>query len=386
MSIDPEVLRAFPKVALHDHLDGGLRASTVLELAAEIGHELPVSEAGALADWFFEAADSGSLVRYLETFEHTVAVMQTPAQLRRVAREFVEDQAADGVVYAEARWAPEQHLRAGLTMAEAVEAVRDGLAEGMAACAADGRPIVVRQLVTSMRHGDPTLSVAELAVAYRNDSVAGFDIAGAEAGFPPSRFAAVFEYLRRHNVQFTIHAGEAFGPASIWEAVQLCGASRIGHGVRLVEDISGGPGEWVLGELASYVLDRRIPLEVCPSSNLQTNAAQVPNWNSLAEGEAGPDQRSEEQTGIAAHPFGLLAELGFRVTVSCDNRLMSRTTLSREFGLLADAFGYDLTDLRRFTLNAARSAFYPYPQRRELIREVILPGFAAHGVPVDAAW
>ena len=358
MSIDPEVLQALPKVALHDHLDGGLRASTVLELAADIGHEVPVSDAEGLADWFFEAADSGSLVRYLETFEHTVAVMQTYPQLRRIAREFVEDQAADGVVYAEARWAPEQHLRAGLTMAQAVEAVRDGLAEGMAACAAAGRPIVVRQLVTSMRHGDPTLGVAELAVAYRHDSVAGFDIAGAEDGFPPSRFAAVFEYLRRHNVQFTIHAGEAFGPASIWEAVQLCGASRIGHGVRLVEDITGGPGEWVLGELAQYVLDRRIPLEVCPSSNLQTGIAET----------------------IAEHPFGLLAELGFRVAVSCDNRLMSRTTLSREFGLLADAFGYDLADLRRFTLNAARGAFYPYHPRRALVQNVILPGFAAHGV------
>lgn len=410
--IDPELLRAIPKVALHDHLDGGLRASTVLELAAEIGHELPAPDAGSLADWFFEAADSGSLVRYLETFDHTIAVMQTYPQLRRVAREWVEDQAADGVVYAEARWAPEQHLRAGLTMAQAVEAVRDGLAEGMASCAAAGRPIVARQLLTSMRHAEPTPDVAELAVAYRHDSVyssprssasslpseehkqawlfaqaasvAGFDIAGAEDGFPPSRFASVFEYLRRNNMQYTIHAGEAFGLASIWEAVQLCGASRIGHGVRLVEDITGGPGQWVLGDLANYLLDRRITLEVCPSSNLQTNAARVPNWNSLAEGKAGLDERSEEQTGIAAtiadHPFGLLAELGFRVTVSCDNRLMSRTTLSREFGLLADAFGYDLADLQRFTLNAARSAFYPYRRRLELIHEVILPGFRLHGL------
>lgn len=358
MAVDPEVLRAIPKVALHDHLDGGLRASTVLELAAGIGHELPASDPAALADWFFEAADSGSLVRYLETFDHTIAVMQTYPNLKRVAREWVEDQAADGVVYAEARWAPEQHLRAGLTLAQAVEAVRDGLNEGMAGCAAAGRPIIARQLLTSMRHAEPTLAVAELAVAYRRDSVAGFDIAGAEDGFPPSRFATVFEYLRRNNLQYTIHAGEAFGLASIWQAVQLCGASRIGHGVRLVEDITGGPGEWVLGDLANYILDRRITLEVCPSSNLQTGIADT----------------------IAGHPFGLLAELGFRVTVSCDNRLMSRTTLSREFGLLVDAFGYDLADLRRFTLNAARSAFHPYRQRQALIRDVILPGFAFLGV------
>ncbi|MCA0253187.1 MAG: adenosine deaminase [Actinobacteria bacterium] len=392
MGIDADVLVAMPKVALHDHLDGGLRAGTVWELATEIGHELPVGDADSLAQWFFEAADSGSLVRYLETFDHTIAVMQTYPQLKRVAQEWVEDLAADGVVYGEARWAPEQHLRSGLSMALAIEAVRDGLAEGMAAAAAAGRPIVARQLVTSMRHATPTPDVAELAVAYRHDSVysslrssapslpseelkqawlfaqaasvAGFDIAGAEDGFPPSRFAAVFEYLRRHNVQFTIHAGEAFGPASIWEAVQLCGASRIGHGVRLVEDITGGPGEWVLGDLANYVLDRRIALEICPSSNLQTGIADT----------------------VAEHPFGLLAELGFRVTVSCDNRLMSRTTLSREFGLLADAFGYDLTDLRRFTLNAARSAFHPYRQREALIRDVILPGFAALGLPTDAPW
>ena len=357
MAIDPDVLRAIPKVALHDHLDGGLRASTVLELATEIGHELPASDAESLADWFFEAADSGSLVRYLETFDHTIAVMQTYPALQRVAREFVEDQAADGVVYAEARWAPEQHLAGGLTMAQAVEAVRDGLAEGMAACAAAGHPIVARQLLTSMRHAEPSPAVAELAVAYRRDSVAGFDIAGAEDGFPPSRFASVFEYLRRNNMHYTIHAGEAFGPASIWEAVQLCGASRIGHGVRLVEDITGGPGEWVLGDLANYVLDRRITLEVCPSSNLQTGISDT----------------------IADHPFGVLAELGFRVAVSCDNRLMSRTTLSREFGLLADAFGYDLADLRRFTLNAARAAFHPYAQRQALIRDVILTGFAALG-------
>ena len=236
--------------------------------------------------------------------------------------------------------------------------------KGMAEAAGLGTPIVARQILTSMRHGEPTLDVAQLAVDFRDNTVVGFDIAGAEDGWSPIRFEKVFEFLRRKNMQYTIHAGEAFGPASIWEAVQLCGASRIGHGVRLVEDITGGPGEWVLGDLANYVLDRRIALEICPSSNLQTGIADT----------------------VAEHPFGLLAELGFRVTVSCDNRLMSRTTLSREFGLLADAFGYDLTDLRRFTLNAARSAFHPYRQREALIRDVILPGFAALGLPADAPW
>ncbi|MBI5027235.1 MAG: adenosine deaminase [Actinobacteria bacterium] len=340
-----------PKVALHDHLDGGLRPATILEEARAIGHPLPADSPEALADWFYDAADSGSLERYLETFTHTIAVMQTADQLRRVAREFVEDQATDGVVYAEARWAPEQHLAGGLSLSAAVEAVRDGLAEGMAACADAGRPVVARQILTSMRHATPSTDIAELAVAYRHDSVCGFDIAGAEDGFPPSRFAAAFDYLKRRNMEFTIHAGEAFGLPSIWEAVQLCGASRLGHGVRLVEDIAA---DGTLGELAGYVRDRRIALEVCPSSNLQTGICDT----------------------IAEHPFGLLARLRFRVTVSCDNRLMSRTTLSREFALLSEAFGYGLEDLRRFSLNAAKSAFLPWDRRLELIDQV-KDGFAA---------
>lgn len=351
MGVPIEVCRAMPKVALHDHLDGGLRPATILEEARAIGHPLPADSPEALADWFYDAADSGSLERYLETFTHTIAVMQTADQLRRVAREFVEDQATDGVVYAEARWAPEQHLAGGLSLSAAVEAVRDGLAEGMAACADAGRPVVARQILTSMRHATPSTDIAELAVAYRHDSVCGFDIAGAEDGFPPSRFAAAFDYLKRRNMEFTIHAGEAFGLPSIWEAVQLCGASRLGHGVRLVEDIAA---DGTLGELAGYVRDRRIALEVCPSSNLQTGICDT----------------------IAEHPFGLLARLRFRVTVSCDNRLMSRTTLSREFALLSEAFGYGVEDLRRFSLNAAKSAFLPWDRRLELIDQV-KDGFAA---------
>ena len=350
MAVPIEVCRALPKIALHDHLDGGLRPATIVEEAAKVGHGLPTTDPAALADWFYAAADSGSLVRYLETFRHTIAVMQTASQLRRVAAEFVEDQAIDGVIYAEARWAPEQHLAGGLSLRQAVEAVRDGLAEGMAACAEAGRPIVARQILTSMRHGTPTTEIAELAVAYRHDSVCGFDIAGAEDGYPPSRFAEAFTYLKRNNFEFTIHAGEAFGLPSIWEAVQLCGASRLGHGVRLVSDIAP---DGRLGELAGYIRDRRIALELCPSSNLQTGVC----------------------SSIREHPFGLLADLQFRVTVSCDNRLMSRTTLSREFALLSEAFGYGLTDLRRFSLNAAKSAFLPFDQRLDLV-EKINEGFA----------
>ena len=353
--LSADVIRSLPKVALHDHLDGGLRPETVLEHCAEAGHPLPAETPEDLATWFYEAADSGSLVRYLETFDHTIAAMQTAEHLRRVAREFVVDQAADGVVYAEARWAPEQHLRKGLTLDEAVEAVRDGLAEGMREAAGKGNKIVARQIVTSMRHAEPTLEIAELALRYRDDSVCGFDIAGAEDGFPPSRFAPAFDFLKRNNMFFTIHAGEAFGLPSIWEAVQVCGADRLGHGVRIVEDIEIVDGSARLGRLAAYVRDARIPLEVAPSSNLQTGIADE----------------------LADHPVELLKDLGFNVTVNCDNRLMSATTMTREYERLVDTFKWDLDDLELTTINAMRAAFLPHDQRESIVREVIRPAYAA---------
>lgn len=345
-------LRPLPKVALHDHLDGGLRPATVIEHCAENGHPLPTTDPGELRRWFFEAADSGSLVRYLETFEHTVAAMQTPEQLARVAHEFVVDQAADGVVYAEARYAPRQHQRRGLTLAAVVEAVRDGLASGMAAA---GRPIVARQIVTSMRHAEPSTDIAELALAYRDDSVCGFDIAGAEDGFPPARFADAFRHLKLNNMFFTIHAGEAHGLPSIWEAVQVCGAARLGHGVRIVEDIRITEDGAALGRLASYVRDARIPLEVSPSSNLQTGIAEH----------------------LADHPVDLLHRLDFNVTVNCDNRLMSGTTMSREFALLGETFGWTLDDVERVTVRAMRAAFLPHDQRERIVAEIIAPSYAA---------
>lgn len=354
--LDLERLRALPKVSLHDHLDGGVRPATVLELSAEIGHQLPPEAAGgaeALGRWFVEAADSGSLVRYLETFEHTVAVMQSAPNLRRVAREFVEDLAADGVVYGETRWAPEQHTAGGLTQAEAVAAVTAGLQDGMAAARARGHEVVVRQLLSAMRQAEPNLTAAELVLDDRSGSVAGFDIAGPEDGFAPQRYLASFVHLRTHGRPYTIHAGEAAGVDSIAGAVLACGATRIGHGVRLVEDIGAGAGSDALGPVAAYVRDRQVPLELCPSSNVQTGAV----------------------TSVAAHPIGRLDALGFKVTVNCDNQLMSGTTLTRELGLLVSELGYDLDGLRRLTVNAAESAFWPYPDRRRLISDVILPAY-----------
>ena len=360
-----DVLRA-PKVLLHDHLDGGLRPSTVLELAREVGHELPTDpdgDATALGRWFAEAADSGSLERYLETFSHTVAVMQTADALTRVARECVEDLVADGVVYAEVRYAPEQHLEQGLSLDEVVEAVQRGFDEGVAA--ADGR-IVVRQLLTAMRHAARSMEIAELAVQWRDRGVAGFDIAGAEAGYPPTRHLDAFEYLQRENFHFTIHAGEAFGTPSIWEALQWCGADRLGHGVRIVDDITvGEDGSVELGRLAAYVRDKRIPLELCPASNVQTGAA----------------------ASVSEHPIGLLTDLRFRVTVNTDNRLMSGTSMTEEMWSLVQAFGYGAAELRWFTINAMKSAFLPFDERLAIIDEVIKPGYAGlvDRAPADGA-
>ncbi|MGC4771277.1 adenosine deaminase [Micromonospora sp. DT44] len=340
-----------PKALLHDHLDGGLRPATIVELAAEAGHELPTTDPEALGRWFSEAADSGSLERYLETFAHTVAVMQTGPALRRVARECALDLAADGVVYAEVRFAPEQHLERDLTLDEVVEAVLAGFAEGTAQAAEAGLTIRVGTLLTAMRHAARSQEIAELAVRHRDAGVVGFDIAGAEAGFPPTRHLDAFEYLQRENFHFTIHAGEAFGLPSIWQAIQWCGADRLGHGVRIVDDIAP---DGTLGRLAAYVRDKRIPLELCPSSNVQTGAV----------------------ASIAEHPIGLLRDLRFRATVNTDNRLMSGTSMSREMSLLVETFGYGWRELQWFTINAMKSAFIPFDERLRIIDEVIKPAYA----------
>ncbi|YAL82604.1 adenosine deaminase [Dermacoccaceae bacterium W4C1] len=363
-----EQIRALPKVLLHDHLDGGLRPSTVAELAAETGYaDLPTTDPGELSDWFRENADSGSLVRYLETFQHTVGVMQTEPALRRVAAECAQDLAADGVVYAEVRYAPEQHLEGGLSLEQVVEAVNAGFREGEKLAAEQGHTIRVQALLTAMRHAAKSTEIARLAVQYRDQGVVGFDIAGAEAGNPPTRHLDAFEYLRRENAHFTIHAGEAFGLPSIWEAIQWCGADRLGHGVRIVDDLqvdgtpaadSESPGtidpEHVeLGRLAAYLRDCRIPLELAPSSNVQTGAAR----------------------SVAQHPITLLKNLGFRVTINTDNRLMSDTSCSQEMQLLVDDAGWTQDDLRWATVNAMKSAFLPFPERLALIEDVIKPGY-----------
>ena len=348
LALTEDVLRRVPKVALHDHLDGGLRPATVIELAEAAGYTaLPTSDAAELGTWFRDAADSGSLVRYLETFDHTVAVMQSADALRRVAAEAVEDLAADGVVYAELRYAPEQHLRGGLTLDEVVQAVNAGCREGEDRAHVAGNPIQSGTLVTAMRQNtEPghSLQIAQLAVRHRDTGVVGFDIAGPELGFGPDLHADAFAYLREEFLRFTIHAGEADGPASVAKAVQL-GTQRLGHGVRVIEDIEfDEDGQVRLGRLAAFVRDTHIALEVCPSSNLQTGIAGK----------------------IEEHPIQKLYELGFTITVSCDNRLMSGTSTTRELSLLVDAFDWDLSDLELVALNGIEAGFLTQDRRDEL--------------------
>ena len=346
-----EQIRRAPKVLLHDHLDGGLRAATIVELADQTGYTgLPTTDPDELDSWMTRGASRKDLVLYLETFAHTVGVMQTPEALVRVARECAEDLADDGIVYAEVRFAPELHLERDMALDDVVEAVQEGFRVG-----SEGRPIEVRTLLTAMRTAARSLEIADLAVRWRDRGVCGFDIAGAEAGFPPTRHLDAFEHIRGENFHLTIHAGEAFGLPSIWEALQLCGAERLGHGVRIVDDIAITPdGSAHLGRLAAMVRDRRVPLELCPTSNVHSGAAP----------------------SITEHPIGLLADLRFRVTVNTDNRLMSAITLSREMANVAEAFGWGWDRLEWLTINAMKSAFLPFDERLAMLTDVIKPGYA----------
>ncbi len=344
-------VRRAPKVLLHDHLDGGLRPTTVIELAREVGHTLPTTDPGELARWFTEGAYRHDLDLYLETFEHTTGVMQTKDALQRVAAECAEDLADDGVVYAEVRFAPELHIEGGLTLDEVVEAALEGFRLGSA-----GRGITIGALATAMRHAANSSEIAQLALRHRDAGVVGFDIAGSEAGNPPTRHLAAFQEIAKANSHITIHAGEAFGLPSIWEALQLCSAERLGHGVRIVDDIAvDDEGRATLGRLAAFVRDRRVPLEMCPTSNVHTGVAP----------------------SIGEHPIGLLTALRFRVTVNTDNRLMSDITLSDELYKLVEAFGYGWDELQWLTINAMKSSFWPFDQRLRIIEGTIKPGFSA---------
>ena len=351
-----DTIRRAPKALLHDHLDGGLRPTTIVDLAAEYGYRgLPTSDPDDLAAWIRRGADRKSLELYLETFAHTVGVLQARDAVVRVAAECAEDLAADGVVYAEVRYAPELSTERGLTLDEVIEANIEGFRIGAARAAEAGHPITMKVLVTAMRQAARSVEVAEAAIRWRDAGVVGFDIAGPEAGYRPTRHLEAFDRIRHENFHITIHAGESFGLPSIWEALQFCGAERLGHGVRIVDDITvGQDGTIRLGRLAAFVRDRRVPLEMCPTSNVHSGAA----------------------ASVAEHPIDLLRRLRFRVTLNTDNRLMSNVSLSSEFQALDEAFGIGLGEMEWLTINTLKSAFAPFDERLSLINEVVKPGYA----------
>lgn len=360
--IDSDVIASLPKVELHDHLDGGLRPSTIVELAGEIGYELPTTDPQELEKWFYDAANSGDLPTYLTTFDHTTAVMQTKDALVRVTREAVEDLAADNVVYAELRYAPEQHVAEGLSLQDVVDATVQGAQEGERAAEAQGKRIHARLILCAMRHADRATEIAQLTVDNYPESspgqgyVVGFDIAGAEDGFPASNHAEAFQLLRENLVPFTIHSGEAAGVDSIRDSL-VQGTLRLGHGVRIYEDLEATLSGIELGPVARYVRDRGMPLEICPTSNTQTGIAD----------------------DVADHPFNLLYELGFVCTIHTDNRLVSGTTMTREFEKLAAHFDLEYWQMLELTTNALDAAFCDAPLRSELEQTVIYPAYAELG-------
>ena len=353
MKLNEKILRLMPKVVLHDHLDGGVRPQTIIELAKDIGYnKLPTNDADLLADWFQSGAKRGSLTLYLDGFKHTTAVMQTQEALERVAYEMMEDMKNDGVVYVETRFAPVFHTNKGLHWEEVVSAVLKGLDRGKKDFNVD-----YGLIISAMRDQKLSQEMAELAIDFRERGVVGFDLAGEEGGFPPKKHSDAFNYIKRENFHITIHAGEAFGKESIWQAIQWCGAHRIGHATRLIEDMKlddNDPSQVAsMGYLAQYILDKRIPLEICLTSNIDTGAVK----------------------SIKEHPFGIYHRYKFRVTLNTDDRLMSDTTMTKELKLAHDVFGLTLDNIEKLTINAMKSAFIPYKKRIDLIYNVIKPGY-----------
>src|ERR1700688_2816114 len=351
MKLDKQLLASLPKVLLHEHLDGVLRPQSIIDLAREEKYTgLPTNDPDALSEWFFRGANQGSLAKYLEGFAHTIAVMQTEEALQRVAYEQAEDLSRDGIVYFETRFAPVFHTQKGLTHQQIVSAVLKGLDRGR-----KDFGIASGLIICAMRNMNTSLEMAELAVDFRARGGVGFDLAGEEGGYPPKKHVAAFHYIQRENFNITIHAGEGYGKESIWQAIQYCGAHRIGHGTRLIDDIAVVDGKAVkLGDLAQYVLDKRIPLEICLLSNVHTGAAR----------------------NLSDHPFKVLYPEKFRVTLNTDNRLMSDTTMTKEFETTGDTFGLSLEDFERITINAMKSAFLPYDKRCDFIYSVVKPGYA----------
>jgi len=349
--ITEEIIKTVPKVLLHDHLDGGLRPQTIIDLASEMNYKkLPTHDKDELAIWFHIGANKGNLVEFLKGFEHTTAVLQTKEGLERAAYEMMEDMKNDGVVYVETRFAPVYHVNKSMYLEDTVTSVLKGLERGK-----NDFGVGYGLILCGMRNMKNTLEIAELAVNFRRDGVVGFDLAGEEGGYPPKKHLDAFQFIQRANFNITIHAGEAFGKESIWQAIQWCGAHRIGHATRLIEDvILDENGDVVnFGDLAQYVLDKRIPLEICLLSNVHTGAVDK----------------------IENHPFGILFKEKFRVTINTDDRLMSNTTLTKEFLTAVKYFNLSFDEIEKITINSMKSAFIPHKERLRYIYDIIKPGY-----------
>jgi adenosine deaminase len=349
--INEEIIKSVPKVLLHDHLDGGLRPQTIIDLADELNYKkLPTHNKDKLAEWFHRGANRGNLVEFLKGFEHTTAVLQTKEGIERAAYEMIEDMKKDGVVYVETRFAPIYHVNKNMYLEDTVTSVLKGLERGK-----NDFGVGYGLILCGMRNMKNTLEIAELAVNFRRDGVVGFDLAGEEGGYPPKKHLDAFQFIQRANFNITIHAGEAFGKESIWQAIQWCGAHRIGHATRLIEDIiTDENGEVVsFGDLAQYVLDKRIPLEICLLSNVHTGAVDK----------------------IENHPFAILFKEKFRVTINTDDRLMSANTLTKEFLTAVNYFDISFDEIEKITINSMKSAFIPYKERLRYIYEIIKPGY-----------
>ncbi len=349
--ITADIIQKAPKVQLHDHLDGGLRPSTIIELAEKYNYDkLPTKDEKELAEWFFRGANKGNLVEYLEGFAHTIALMQTKEALERIAFEMMEDMYHDGVCYIETRFAPVFHTEQGLYYDDILNAVLEGLERGR-----KKYDVGYGLILCGMRNMTDTLEIAELAANFRHQGVVGFDLAGEEGGYPPKKHLDAFQYIKRENFNITIHAGEAFGKESIWQAIQYCGAHRIGHATRLKEDIIFDDDKNIvaLGDLAQYVLDKRIPLEICLLSNVHTGAIDK----------------------LEDHPFPSLYKERFRVFLNTDDRLMSNTTLTNEYLTAANYFGLTLNDVEKLNINAMKSSFLPHKERLRYIYKIIKPGY-----------
>jgi adenosine deaminase len=352
ITLTEDLIRKLPKVLLHDHLDGGLRPKTIIDLSRQHNLELPENEPEKLERWFHEGANQGNLTKYLLGFTYTTGVMQTEHALHRIAFEMMEDMKKDGVVYVETRFSPLFHTKFSLSCDQVVEAVLRGLKDG-------ARTFNVKfgLIICAMRNLPPSssLEMAKLAVRFREQGVVGFDLAGDELGYPPKHHLDAFHYIQRNNFYITIHSGEAFGKESIWQALQFCGTHRIGHGMHLKDDIMSENNEIIeMGYLSRYVRDRRIPLEVCLSSNVHTGA--MPN--------------------LRYHPFPIFYKNGFRVTLNTDNRLMSDTSMTKELLIAARRYKLTIKDMEKLTLNAMKSAFTRFPERLRIIYDVLKPGYS----------